>query len=525
MSAGRAGALGVAAAALAYVVFSAGTRPPPPPEGTIDTIPLPSCTKDVRLSGRVFHVDPVRGSIAGDGSAARPWRDLRSLVSGGLIGEYRRRLWRADRYAASVTGRAPVTRLAERRGAVVRSGDTLLLADGDYGLVDLSGLANAGFVTIAAAPSANVRLSGLNLSGASHFVLRGLRIVGDAPASQAGFLATTYAPGPHRADNIVLDNVEIGWTTRLAEADPADFSARAPSGLQFGGDCLTLTNSHLHDLESGLNIYRARKVLVAGNAVTGVSVDGIQFSGRDLTIRDNAIFGQRPVPGRLHPDCMQGQLPERQSSGPVMIERNLCLRAPIREPSQQRTDRFGWQGIVIFDGRWRDVTIRCNIVLPANQHGIALYGATNSLIEHNTVFGNAGGRPSWIAVLPAKDGRPSAGVRIRENRASAYLNAVIGAPLPPDAMLDALKVKRGDRALVTTLMQPLDGVVLERNTWAPPQRVPGPLTRDPRFIWEPAGSLPEANSVAEALRQYPLPPACTEPEGAVSLPPAALRVP
>lgn len=511
MTATRAGALGLFAAILAFLLFNAGTRLAAQPELALDAFPPARCTQSMQLSGRVFHVDPVGGRRDGDGSAARPWRDLQSLVADGKIGEYRRILWRADRYAARLTGRAPVTRLAERRGAMVRSGDTVLLASGDYGVLDLSGLANAGFVTIAAAPGADVRLAGLDVSAASHFLLRGLRIIAEAPVPGTGYLATTYAPGPIRADNIVIDDVEIAWTTPLAVADPADFAARAPSGLQLAGDCLTLRGSHLHDLESGVNIFRARTVLMADNAVTDVSVDGIQFSGRNLTIRDNAIIGQRATPDRLHPDCMQGQPPERQLSGPVTILRNLCIRSLVGSPPQQGKDRFGWQGIVMFDGRWQDVTIRCNIVLPANQHGIALYGAANVLIEHNVVNGNAGGRPTWIAALPAKNGRPSDRVRIRGNRASAYLNAARGAPLPPDAMIDVLKVKRRDRVLVDTLMQPLGGVALESNIWSPPESVPDAARRDPRFVWQPAGTIGLPRDKAEALRLYPLPAACAQP--------------
>lgn len=512
MKAARAGALGLVALTFAALLVSVGGgRLAAQSDLGLDAFPHAQCTKAVQLSGRVFHVDPVRGHRDGDGSAARPWRDLQALVADGRIGEYERRLWRADRYAARLTGRAPVIRLAERPGAVVRSGDTVLLASGNYGILDLSGLANAGFVTIAAAPGADVRLAGLDASAASHFVLRGLRIMADAPLPGTRYLATTYAPGPVRADNIVIDHVEIAWTTPLATADPVEFAARAPSGLQLAGDCLTLRGSQLHDLESGVNIFRARTVLMADNEVRNISVDGIQFSGRDLTIRDNAIIGQRATPDHLHPDCMQGQPPERQMMGPVTILRNLCIRSVANALPQQGEDRFGWQGISIFDGRWQDVTIRCNIVLPANQHGIALYGVANALIENNVLEGNAGGRPSWIAALPAKNGRPSAGVRIRGNRASAYLNAASGAPLPPDAMIDVLKVKRGDRVLVKTLMQPIGGVAMEGNVWVPPNSVPEAAQRDLRFAWEPARPIGSPRDEADALRLYPLPAACAQP--------------
>ncbi|MFO6445764.1 right-handed parallel beta-helix repeat-containing protein [Erythrobacter sp. NE805] len=482
------------------------------PDLAFDSVPLVACSTSAPTTGRVFHVDPVRGSPAGDGSRARPWRDFDHLVAAGLIGESRRSIGRLDRLAAGLLGRAPAARLQARPGARLRAGDTLLLASGDYGDVDLSGLVNSGFVTIAAAPGATPRLASLDLSGASHFVVRGIAIAAAQALPGRSHLVTLHAPGAPRADNILLEDLAVSSLRAIAATPPDVFEKEAPSGVILAGDCVTLKDSRLHDVGTAVSVYQARRVLIAGNAIDGIAIDGIQFSGRDILIRGNVITNQWPVTGPLHPDCMQGAAPGPKARfGPVEITGNVCIRglADTESRREARTDIYGWQGISIFDGHWRGVTVRCNLVLAGAQHGMALYGAEGALIEGNVVHGTVKGRASWIAVLPAKDGRQSSGVLIAGNRASAYLNGVRDAPVPLETMIDAVGVKREDGFLLAQLRGPVTGLTLGKgNVWRTPEAPRAPLGRDPRFVWEAGIPSLHPRDAAEALRLHPLPASC-----------------
>lgn len=471
--------------------------------------PAQACSLPASGPGRVLHIDPSRGRASGDGTRERPWRDLNQLIDEGLLGESERHVGLVDRLAARLLGRTPRVQLRHRPKAIVRAGDTLSLASGSYGDVDLSGLVNSGFVTIMAAPGARPEFTSLNLAQASHFIVKGISVSAPSAPPRTRQLVNTYRPGPIRADNIVLDALDVHSTLPIRTADPADFALRAPSGVVMEGDCLTLSRSRVHDVKNGVAIVRGRQVLITDNHIFDISVDGIQFSGWDIAISGNLIFDQWATTDPLHPDCMQGQPQSLQTYGPVSITGNACIRRFSRMATRgpEPTDTFGWQGISIFDGRWRNVTVRCNLVQPVAQHGIALYGVDAALIERNVVLGTTKGL-SWIAVLPSKEGRQSTATVIRNNRATAYLNAVHQASLPKEKMIDILRVNRRDKDLVEVLRNPILGVELSQNVWELAGMHDRALFDDARFTW--ASGLEDINPVdaGEAPRMPPLPVSC-----------------
>lgn len=498
---------GLALATLLLVALSLGMRATNVKAPALS--PVQACSSPASGPGRVLHVDPLRGSASGDGSRERPWRDLNQLVDDGLLGESERHVGLVDRLAARLLARPPGVKLRERPKAIVRAGDTLSLASGSYGDVDLSGLVNSGFVTIMAASGARPHFTSLNLAQASHFIVKGISVSAPSAPARAGHLVTTYRPGPIRADNIVLDALDVRSTLPIRTADPADFASQAPGGVILEGDCLTLRRSRVHDVSSGVAIVRGRQVLIAENHIFDMSVDGIQFSGWGIAIRANLISDHWATTDPLHPDCMQGQPQGTQVFGPVSITGNACIRRFSKTASQgpELPDRFGWQGISIFDGRWRDVTVSCNLVLPAAQHGIALYGVDGALIERNVVIGTAKG-PSWIAVLPSKEGRQSTQAVIRNNRATAYLNAVHGAPLPNETMINILKVNRRDEDLVDVLRSPILGVELSQNAWQLEEMPDRAIFDDARFTWVSGVGNINPIDAREAQRMHPLPASC-----------------
>ncbi len=502
------GAAGLMMVLGAIATFAATSRNPL----TLNDYPMATCTVPATPQGRVFHVDPQLGSPEGDGSRARPWKDLQALVDKGQLGEYKRGVSLAERLVAAILHRPVTFRLEPRAGARVKAGDTVLLSSGQYGAVDLSGLENSNFVMIAAAPGATPQFISLNLAGASHFILRGLRIA--APTAQAAgsrlVIARAYPLG--RADNIVLDGIEVAGTMAVAKSDPDSFAAEAPDGLVLSGDCLTLRDSEFHDLRNAISIYRVRNAVIERNMIRDFSVDGIAFTGRDILIHDNMIFNQWPTPDMSHPDCMQGQHLMSELFGPVTISHNVCVRQISQDSPRPAIwlvqDRFGWMGINIFNGLWRNVTIRCNLVMPQAQHGMGLYGLSDSIIEHNVVLGTKDEYPTWSAVMPSKGMKQPKDVLVRSNRATGFLNAVHGGAIDPQAMIDYVKARRWDRGLMDALRKPITGVTLENNHWLVPTNLQEPLVADSRFDWEVIAPITPPIDIADALARYPLPDAC-----------------
>ncbi|QIQ85494.1 right-handed parallel beta-helix repeat-containing protein [Erythrobacter sp.] len=283
----------------------------------------------------------------------------------------------------------------------------------------------------------------------------------------------------------MFDGVDISWSTPAFSTDPATFADRAPNGVLLNGDCLAFRNGTLHDVASAISVYFSRDVIVEDNEVSRFSVDGIQFSGRGIAIRRNLVRDPLGTPDPLHPDCMQGQPPRDEVFGPVTIEGNTCLARTGDTASLPAAwdgaAAFGWQGINIFDGRWKGVDVRCNLVLPSAQHGIALYGVDDAHIAYNTVLARPRDKFAWIAAMRSKDGRPPRRLVIAGNRASAFLNAVHGGPAGPEAMIDFLGANREDPALMEQLSRPVSGVRLEGNVWLFDTDIAQGALRDPRF--------------------------------------------
>ncbi|OYZ09998.1 MAG: hypothetical protein B7Y36_11495 [Novosphingobium sp. 28-62-57] len=425
-------------------------------------------------AGRVFHVDPVRGSLDGDGSAARPWRSLDGIVAAGLVGDETRAPRLVDRAIAKfrrVTINPPMHANGE---AIVHSGDTILLASGDYGSLQLSGLANRAPITIAAAPGASPRFQSIAVHDLVNFVFRDLVVTPDR-RPETGYLVTTRPrPDVKVSHNVRFTGLAIDGAGSIAQTDPALWAKTSANGVLLFGECIDLEKSTVRDTHIAVVAYRSRKIRVENNEIRDFSVDGIEFSGNDIVIKNNVIRDHWPTGDTLHPDCMQGQSgPDLPTFGPVEISGNICLS----DTTAVRHSRY-LQGISIFDGRWDDVRVSCNFVRPSVAHAIALYGVDNARISENAVMGWPGPVLPWIVAMPAKNGRHPTGNVITQNSAQAYLNAIHGGAQPPQKLIEAIGVYRDDAVIRAALTEPVRGVALYENAWLPP----GPdMSGDSRF--------------------------------------------
>ena len=145
---------------------------------------------------------------------------------------------------------------------------------------------------------------------------------------------------------------------------------------------------------------RGREVQVFNNRIEGFSDDGVDFSGDSLVIKGNWITDHWDNDASLHPDCIQGQssnwhLPYTG----LRIENNICIGRTTNRPFQTKEYL---QGISMFDGVWRDIKIRCNLILPRAHHGIAVYGMDDVRIEDNIVLSTDINYRTWILVSYSK---------------------------------------------------------------------------------------------------------------------------
>ena len=302
----------------------------------------------------------------------------------------------------------------------VQGGDRLVLAPGSYGRPVLTDLHFDPPVIIAPAPGAAVHLEGLVLRRSSGLVFRDLQIWPVAPPGRPAPLVLAAADTADlrferldirgRAD---APESYLGWTIE-------DWTGPwRSSGVRLDGTRMTLTGSRLTGLAHAISM-GGPHADVQGNHVLGFSGDGIRALGDHGIYAGNRIETCFDVDAN-HDDGIQSwaRTPDhtgRKTVTGLVIAANTILEwtGPPGHPL-----RCSLQGIGLFDGMFRDLTIRNNLVAVDNYHGITVYGADGAEILHNTVVHAeaAAGRWPWISLRDHKDGTATRRVVLANNAA------------------------------------------------------------------------------------------------------------
>ncbi|MCB0407002.1 MAG: right-handed parallel beta-helix repeat-containing protein, partial [Bdellovibrionales bacterium] len=172
---------------------------------------------------------------------------------------------------------------------------------------------------------------------------------------------------------------------------------------------------------SGLN-YPANSgsQLLDSNDLREFSGDSARMNSSDLIIRNNKfIDGYASVADGdpNHDDGIQGFKLDGGFYQNILIEGNYILD----RTSSTRLFLTDYQGISIFDGLFKDVTIRKNILLVGAWHGISMYGVDGAVIENNTVL-TTSGKSLWIGAFNSKQGVPPKNIVVKNNIATKIDN-------------------------------------------------------------------------------------------------------
>lgn len=337
------------------------------------------------VAATTFYVDP-QASQEGTGTQSSPWGTLATALASGAIG----------------------------------AGDTIILGDGRHGplIIDGSGLPRG--ITIRGSGGAHAEQ--VVIRNASGLTLDTLQVwpVNDLPQA---FLVQVE-PGQR---DVVLNRLRI----RGHEDGPgyrswslSDWQKRRSGGAILEGDGGGIWSSTITGVGSGIGATGDR-VTISGNSIQGFAQDGIVALGDFTTIRGNRITDCIAIDGN-HDDAIQSwslgpdQTPGRGEVVGLRIEDNIVEewsgggRHPLR---------CSLQGFGLFDGTYRDLLIRNNVLSVSAYHGIGVLGAIGARVLHNTLVhpdGPSGDRP-WISVSSHKDGRPSQGVVIANNAAPVLM--------------------------------------------------------------------------------------------------------
>lgn len=374
-----------------------------------------------------FHVDPVNGSPAGDGSATSPWRTIQEVVEANLI---ETRDWESHPYQPGLQ------LVVVNAGAPVKAGDTIWLRDGYHGELHLRGAYNAAPITIAAAPGHVPRLGSVLVEAAQRWALRGLSVSPShaQPQLPRGTIVEIDDHnwfGPVR--DVAFEDGDVFTIDDATGWDADDWVSVASSGIGVGGERVSILDNRVRNVRFGISVGGV-DARIAFNEIDGFSADGLRGLGDGGRFEYNLVRNAY-VDGPTDPNHDDGF--QSWSVGPGGVGtgevRDVVLRGNVfvNHVDPDHPLRATLQGIGCFDGRFVDWIVENNVVVTDHWHGISLYGATGGRIVNNTVIDlDAGGPgPPWI-MLNEHDGVPSQGVVVRNNLATDY--AISGTGIVAD---------------------------------------------------------------------------------------------
>ncbi len=324
------------------------------------------------------YVDPVAGTAAGDGSAARPWLSLQDVIDH----QVETRTWEAPLPYTEGKNLVPVN-----PAAPVRAGDTIWLRPGDYGALVIRSAYNSAPITIAAEAGGVPRFSNVLVQSSQYWILRGFAV---SPSYAATYSRSTIVTvenhnwrGP--AYDIVIDGFDIFSVPDEAVWPLAsDWDTKAANGLSTSAARTRVSHCRLRNTNFALAM-EGRGSRAEYNTIDGFSGDGLRGLGDDEVFEYNLVKNRRNV-NTNHPDGFQSWSVGTGGVGTGVV-RNVTLRGNVFIAYESPSIPFAGtiQGIGCFDGTYEGWIVENNVVITTHYHGISLYGARHSRIVNNTV--------------------------------------------------------------------------------------------------------------------------------------------
>ena len=331
----------------------------------------------------------AQGAVAAatpDGSAQAPWPDLKAAL----------------KHAAE--------------------GDRILLRSGEYGALNLNGIRFDRPVTITSAPGGKAHFLSITVHRSAYLTFRDLEVWPLQPDAHSHLVTAT-----HDADHIRFEVLDIRGApdapSKYRSWSKTDWTERwANGGVRLDGADNAVTGSSI--IGTGFAIQATGpRVEVRNNLIRGFADDAMRGLGDDSVFSGNRIEDCVKVNDN-HDDGFQSWARERDASGRKVVSGITIENNTIREWTGP-ADHPLWcalQGIGLFDGIYKDFTIRNNLIVVSAWHGISIYGGQNVQVVNNTVVAPGGvrGKKPWIRVSPSKSGVDPGGNLVANNVAMAY---------------------------------------------------------------------------------------------------------
>jgi hypothetical protein len=337
------------------------------------------------------------------------------------------------------TGLSQTSALKTLDGSVtkIRPGDRIILMPGLHPSANLSEYNAAHLLNslqwISLEAMSGAKIQSLTLRMMSRWLVRGLTI-----ENPTGLLLNLFGSKQIIfADSLLTGGNGSAWTVSQWLNAPNAVTSR-------NTQCVSILRNKILNVQFGISVSHDSMLptenfanaLVKNNLVQNVSSDHIRYNATNIQVIGNKFLDSyvSDLDGDPnHDDAGQGfALPSYDPANPTAVYKiyeNVVLDGNwYQDTSYNHAYKSSGQGFNIFDGLFRKVTFRNNVVLTCHYHGISLYGIDGGLIEGNKVISTCpAGHPAanylWISAPNSREGIPSKNVIIRNNYVS-YMGGV-----------------------------------------------------------------------------------------------------
>lgn len=309
-----------------------------------------------------YHVAAQGTGTQGDGSQAAPFPSIAAaLKSGRLMG-----------------------------------GDSLLLAPGDYGALEIRGQDFDPPLTITSAPGGRAHVDRIEVRSSHGLIFRGLDVWPRRPKQIKRSLVAAGAD----AGDIIFEALDIRGGPRALDyfnwTQEDWLKTWRVNGVHLSGPGMVLKDSTITAVANGIGA-NGTGAQILNNEVRGFSKDGLRGFGEGVVFRGNTVRDCVKVDNN-HDDGFQSWT--GRGGAPAEV-RNITLdgnRIIEWTGAPDHPLRCALQGISMFNGPYRNMVIENNLVLVRAYHGITLYDAIDSRVVNNTVIHVDGkpGKQPWI---------------------------------------------------------------------------------------------------------------------------------
>ncbi len=304
--------------------------------------------------------------------------------------------------AEEISGGIQVSSAAQLRSALQAAspGDVIVLAPGNYGNVDLSGISKSGEVKIGSANPANPAVfTGMTMNNVRNITLNGIKFQYNGP--------NKYGPDAilelSRATNVqVLNSLFEGKMVNQigANATPhyypnagsiPNLKKSIGSGLGLsvnGSENVLISGSTFYNLQVGSNVNTASNSKLIGNSYRNISLDAMDFGGvENFLVEGNTVANMSDPPGQGHGDMIQ----IRNFGTPVnnlIIRNNILVAGPDSEGDMHEI--YAGNPVATTTGNksdfFKDITVEGNKIYGAQFHGITLGQTVGANVINNTLL-------------------------------------------------------------------------------------------------------------------------------------------